>query len=224
LNDARGRPQPARDASLRGLVVGNPVVADIASGSDEMFRLGFAPLPGADEEARRIAAMFPGRGATLLRGRDGGLAEVVREAPTRDVLHLASHGVARSDDPLASFVLLAPSACGELLTARRVMTLTLKADLVVLSACQTGLGRIAGDGVLGLSRAFLFAGATSVLVSHWSISDHATTALMAGFYSRYLGKGLDKASALKQSMDELRRQRGFEHPRYWAPFFLVGGD
>ena len=224
LHEARSRAAPERGAAFSGLIVGNPVVGTIDSGNDAMFRLGFAPLPGADEEARRIWALFPGHRSKLLRGRDGALATVVREAPAHDVLHLASHGVARSDDPLASFVLLAPSSCGELLTARRVMTLALKADLVVLSACQTGLGRIAGEGVLGLSRAFLFAGATSVLVSHWSISDHATTTLMTGFYARYLTKGLDKAKALQESMNELRRQRGFEHPRYWAPFFLVGAD
>lgn len=224
LREARSRAAPERGETFSGLIVGNPVVHAIDSGDDAMFRLGFAPLPGADEEARKIEALFPGHRGKLLRGRDGTLATVVREAPSHDVLHLASHGVARSDDPLASFVLLAPSPCGELLTARRVMTLSLKADLVVLSACQTGLGRIAGEGVLGLSRAFLFAGATSVLVSHWSISDHATTTLMAGFYARYLTKGLDKAKALHESMNELRRQHGFEHPRYWAPFFLVGSD
>jgi CHAT domain-containing protein len=104
------------------------------------------------------------------------------------------------------------------------MTLALKADLVTLSACQTGLVQVAGEGVLGLSRAFLFAGARSVLVSHWSISDRATTALMTGFYSRCLTQGLDKAAALQQSMGALRRERGFEHPRYWAPFFLVGAE
>jgi CHAT domain-containing protein/tetratricopeptide (TPR) repeat protein len=224
LREARSRAAPERGEAFSGLIVGNPVVGTIDAGNDAMFRLGFAPLPGADEEARKIEALFPGHRGKLLRGRDGALATVVREAPSHDVLHFASHGVARSDDPLASFVLLAPSPCGELLTARRVMTLSLKADLVVLSACQTGLGRIAGEGVLGLSRAFLFAGATSVLVSHWSISDHATTALMAGFYARYLGQGMDKAKALQESMGQLRRQRGFEHPRYWAPFFLVGAE
>lgn len=104
------------------------------------------------------------------------------------------------------------------------MTLSLKADLVALSACQTGLGRVAGEGVLGLSRAFMFAGARTVLVSHWSISDHATTSLMTGFYRRYLADGMGKAQALQQSMTELSRQRGFEHPRFWAPLFLVGAD
>lgn len=224
LHEARSRPELARGEPYTGLIVGNPVVGAISAGNEAMFRLGFAPLPGAEEEARRIDALFPGRRGKLWRGKEGDLASFMRDAPTHDILHLATHGIARSDDPLASFVLLAPSKCGELLTARRVMTLSLKADLVALSACQTGLGRVAGEGVLGLSRAFMFAGARTVLVSHWSISDHATTSLMTGFYRRYLADGMGKAQALQQSMTELSRQRGFEHPRFWAPFFLVGAD
>jgi tetratricopeptide (TPR) repeat protein len=224
LDEARRRPGPEGGRPSSALIVGNPVPAALGPGDDAMFRLGFAPLPGADDEARRIGAMFKGEGTLALHGADGSLEAVVRAAHGHDVVHLATHGIARSDDPLASFVLLAPSPCGELLTARRVMTLALKADLVALSACQTGLGRVAGEGVLGLSRAFLFAGARSVLVSHWSISDQATTRLMTGFYRRYLEQGLGKARALQQSMAELRAQAGFEHPRYWAPFFLVGAE
>lgn len=224
LQASRSRPPLVREGSVKGLIVGNPIFAAIEPGHEELFRIGFAPLPGAEEESLRIAAMFPTPGAKLLRGREGDLSTVVRESGHYDVLHLATHGAVSGDEPLKSFVLLAPSPCGERLTAERVMTMTLKADLVALSACQTGLGRIAGEGVLGLSRAFLFAGARSVLVSHWSVSDHATTVLMTGFYERYLGEGLDKAQALRESMRSLRGQAGFGHPRYWAPFFLVGAE
>ncbi|MEY4751560.1 MAG: hypothetical protein RIQ60_3774 [Pseudomonadota bacterium] len=224
LAASRNSPALARERGVSGLIIGNPIVKEIEPGQAELFRLGFAPLPGAEEESRRIAAMFAPPHARLLRGAEADLSTVVREAGEVDVLHLASHGVVSGDEPLKSFVLLAPSPCGERLTAQRVMTLALKADLVALSACQTGLGRIASEGVLGLSRAFLFAGARTVLVSHWSVSDQATTALMTGFYERYLGMGLDKAQALRESMRSLRAQPGFDHPRYWAPFFLVGAE
>jgi tetratricopeptide (TPR) repeat protein len=224
LDEARRRPTLDRTKGYTGLIVGNPIVAPLAAEVDGMFRIGFEPLPGAEEEARRISAHFPGSRGTLWRGAQADLVGVLREAPSRDIVHLATHGIARSDAPLDSFVVLAPSPCGEQLSARRVMTLALRADLVTLSACQTGLGRIAGEGVLGLARAFVFAGARSVLVSHWSVSDHASTSLMTVFYERFLGQGLDKAEALRQSMAALRQQRGYEHPRYWAPFFLVGAE
>ncbi len=121
-------------------------------------------------------------------------------------------------------MVLAQSPCGDRLSARRVMSLPLKADLVTLSACQTGLGRVAGDGVIGLSRAFLIAGARSVLVSQWSIDDEATIALMEAFYRRYLQEGMDKAHALQRAMRDLRANPRYSQPRYWAPFALIGAE
>ena len=97
------------------------------------------------------------------------------------------------------------------------------ADLVTLSACQTGLGKISGDGVIGLGRAFLGAGARSVLVSQWNVSDQATAALMARFYHYYLDED-DKALALQRAMQDIRAQSEYSHPRYWAPFMLIGAD
>jgi CHAT domain-containing protein len=224
LDQARRRPTRDRNAPASALIIGNPIVAPQAAEVDALFRVGLDPLPGAEEEARRIAAMFGSGQATLWRGAEGNLPAVLREAPSRDIVHLASHGIARGDAPLESFIALAPSVCGDRLSAKRVMTLNLRADLVVLSACQTGLGQVTAEGVLGLARSFTFAGARTVLVSHWSVSDQATTRLMTGFYAHHLRGGADKARALHRSMGDLRREPGFEDPRYWAPFFLVGAE
>jgi CHAT domain-containing protein len=94
----------------------------------------------------------------------------------------------------------------------------------VLSACQTGLGQVSGEGVVGISRSFLVAGARSVLVSLWSISDEATVALMTSFYREYMGAG-DKTRALQTAMKQLRSSAPeLEHPRYWAPFIVIGAE
>lgn len=104
------------------------------------------------------------------------------------------------------------------------MTLSLSAELVTLSACQTGLGNVSGEGVIGLSRAFFVAGARSVLVSLWSVSDDATKRLMAAFYERYIRGGMTKTQALAAAMRDVRALPEFRSPRYWAPFILVGAE
>jgi CHAT domain-containing protein len=143
---------------------------------------------------------------------------------THGIVHLATHGIAYADDPLRSFIALADAeAASGVLTASDVSYLGLPADLISLSACQTGLGRVSGDGVIGLARAFLTAGARSVLVSLWSVSDEATAALMAAFYRHYIALD-DKAIALQLAMRELRSRPGYADPRYWAPFIVVGAE
>jgi len=109
------------------------------------------------------------------------------------------------------------------LTARQIMSLSLPADLVTLSACQTGLDTVAGEGIVGLSRAFLLAGARTVLASQWNVSDRATVRLMKSFYHWYLSRD-DKALALQSAMRELRARPGYEHPRFWAPFVVIGAE
>jgi CHAT domain-containing protein len=103
--------------------------------------------------------------------------------------------------------------------------LALDADLVVLSACQTGLGDLTqAEGTVGLARAFLARGARSVLVTLWSVTDEATELLMRRFYGHWLGDvdRPSKAEALRRAQGDVRRAPGFAHPRYWAAFQLVG--
>ncbi|OIO87625.1 MAG: hypothetical protein AUK03_17685 [Anaerolineae bacterium CG2_30_64_16] len=221
LDEIRGEPGLAR-ASHKALVVGNPTTAAAAAAAGRAIPL--PPLPGAEAEAQAVARLFPTGRCTLLLGPAADRETVERLAAEHSILHLATHGIALADDPLASFLTLAatPEDDGRL-TARRVMALDLPADLVTLSACQTGLGKLSGDGVIGLSRAFLVAGARSVLVSLWRIDDQATAALMHSFYQNYLRLG-DKALALQRAISILRSDPDFTHPRYWAPFALVGAE
>jgi CHAT domain-containing protein len=106
-----------------------------------------------------------------------------------------------------------------LLTANEILDLKLNSELVVLSACDTGRGRITGDGVIGLSRSLILAGTPSVIVSLWAVPDAATATLMTEFYRAFL-KNPDKAQALRQAM--LTALKQYPNPRDWAAFTLVG--
>lgn len=111
------------------------------------------------------------------------------------------------------------------LQASEIYRLPLRSDLVVLSACETGRGRLVrGEGVLGLPRAFFYAGASSVVVSLWSVSDRSTTRLMQGFYEQLAGKKRARAEALRRAKEDLRRDPEFAHPFHWAPFVLMGAS
>lgn len=147
-------------------------------------------------------------------------------------LHFATHGVLADDLPYLKQPALVLAQVGDLkgedgfLTMEEVMALRLGADLTVLSACQTGLGqKISGEGIVGLMRAFLYAGSRSVLVSLWRVEDEATAVLMGKFY-QYIAQGLPSAEALSRSKQHLREERAgrFAHPFYWAPFILFASD
>ncbi len=217
-------------AAPRLLAVGNPRMPERG---DPAQPLG--PLPGAEEEVEALARRFPAERLTVLTGERARKSLFRTLSPGQTVIHLATHAVLR-EDPLASSIALAPEGDGDsgLLTVREVFGLDLHADLVVLSACNTALGRISGDGVIGLSRAFIHAGAASVLVSLWRVEDLTARLLMDDFYGaleKYRG---DKAAALREAqLRLLERLRKGEvrlpggrplrpHPIYWAPFVLVG--
>jgi CHAT domain-containing protein/tetratricopeptide (TPR) repeat protein len=230
LDEIRRDPPFDLSRDLKALIVGNPLPPTAAADTDDRFRSAalratFQPLPGAEAEANAIAALLPSNQRTVLTGPAADLTTVESRVREHTIVHIASHALAFADGPLDSFVMLAPSRGDDgRLSARRVLNLVMSADLVTLSACQTGMGYLSGDGVIGLSRAFLVRGARSVLVSQWSVSDTATAALMEGFYTRYLASSGDKARALQQVMREIRTRKEFEHPRYWAPFVLIGAE
>ncbi|NCS38362.1 MAG: CHAT domain-containing protein [Microcystis aeruginosa BS13-10] len=106
------------------------------------------------------------------------------------------------------------------LTYDEILQLKLNAELVVLSACDTGRGDITGDGVIGLSRSLILAGTPSVIVSLWSVPDAPTASLMTEFYRNWQEKKLDKAQALRQAM--LTTMKTHPNPRDWAAFTLIG--
>jgi CHAT domain-containing protein len=127
-------------------------------------------------------------------------------------------------EPLRSCLVLHDGA----LTAQEILKLRLGADLLVLSACQTARQQVGrGDELMGLVRVLLYAGATSLVVSLWSVDDCSTGELMQHFYDMlYAGEPaqhVNRAKVLRQAMLDIRRQPGWEHPYYWAPFILTGG-
>ncbi len=219
LSEIRKEPGYGPGSELSALLVGNPTMPPpFQLGSD---KIAFEALSGAETEVKKLSAAFGSRATTLI-GAAATDSQVLAEMPLHGIIHLATHGVTRADDPLASFLIFtSDSPEAGMLQARDIFDLELEAELVVLSACQTGLGQLSAEGMIGLSRAFIAAGARSVLVSLWSVSDQATSLLMQVFYRQYLA-GDGKAEALQQAVAEVKAQPEYAHPRYWAGFVLVG--
>jgi len=186
------------------------------------------PLPGTRAEVAALGRLFP-RGAALYLG--GEATEERASSPGKDtrILHFACHGFADERHPLDSFLALAlpgkETAGGDdgLLQAWEIFEeMRLDADLVTLSACETALGKeVAGEGIVGLTRAFQYAGARSVLASLWRISDEATARLMTAFYG-HIKEGAAKDEALRLAQCELMEDDATAHPFYWAAFVLTG--
>lgn len=223
LNEIRREPCYTPLANSKILAVGNPIMPMVPD--RDGVKIELQPLPGAEAEVKSIVELFSQQQYTLLIGQKATEANVKQLAQSHNIVHLATHGIAYGSDPLASLVAFSPTDHENgLLTAQEVIeSSSLPADLVVLSACQTGLGRITGEGMLGLSRAFLVAGARTVVVSQWSVSDDATMELMVAFYKNYL-QHVNKAIALQKAMQTVRSQSEYSHPRYWAAFVVVGAE
>jgi tetratricopeptide (TPR) repeat protein len=218
LNDIRTSPDYGAAQALPVLLVGNPTMPITPTYT-------FDPLPGADAEVTALQTLFSARQPTVFRHATATKRAVQAALGNHGILHLATHGFADTKNPLASFVVLAPESEGEesLLYASDLLTLDLPADLVVLSACQTGLGLVSGDGVIGLSRALLIAGARTVLVSLWNVDDAATADLMRLFYEHYLATD-NKAAALRHAMTTFHANPETASPHLWAAFYLIGAE
>jgi CHAT domain-containing protein/tetratricopeptide (TPR) repeat protein len=199
-------------------------------------------LPGSDEEVRRIAQLLPQGAVTTLRGAGADEASVRKAMASSKVIHLATHGIVDGANPLGSFLALgrlsdSPDADGRL-TAAEVYGMDLHADLVVLSACRTGIGPISGDGVAGLARAFFYAGAATVVSTLWDVADGPASQLVATFYqSLSRANSPSKVDALRTAQLNLLRslRNGQVHvdtpfgkltlpedPILWAGFVLMG--
>jgi CHAT domain-containing protein len=163
-------------------------------------------------------------GGTALLGLQASRQALRERAGQADLLHVAAHGIFDPFDPLASRLELAPAGAAGNLTVSDVLTLDLKAtDLAVLSACETAAGRISdGDDVVGLTRAFLAAGAPSVLTTLWPIDDEASAALVTAFYRHLRTPGTSLAAALRAAQLEVAVEERWSSPYYWAGFVLHG--
>ena len=202
--------------SGNALVLGNPTMPSVSPSPGEPKRQ-LSPLPGAEAEARAIAPLLNTQAIT---GAQGTKAAIIQKMPLASIIHLATHGLLDDVRGLGSAIALAPSGNDDgLLTAEEIFDMKLQASLVVLSACNTGEGRITGDGVIGLSRALISAGVPSVIVSLWAVPDAPTAELMQSFYQN-LQNNPNKAQALRQAM--LTTMKTHSNPRNWAAFTLIG--
>jgi CHAT domain-containing protein len=208
------RPERISDAEVRSAVRGG---------------LELVSLPASRLEVEQIARFYPKRSRVHLGAE---VTEEAAKAVGRETryLHFATHGFVNEHFPLNSALVLSMPRDAQggrnngLLQAWEILEqVRLDADLVTLSACETGLGKeMGGEGLVGLTRAFQYAGARSVLASLWSVSDESTADLMTSFY-RYLRAGLTKDVALRTAQIEMIRVKGpNSHPFHWAGFELIG--
>ena len=214
----------AADPLPRLAAFGDPLPA-AAGPADAGARSGLRPLPYSREEVQRIAALF-GAGARPYLGAEATEAQALAVGKDVRYLHFATHGLLDARAPLDSALVLAPPGPGQtedngLLQAWEVRDrLHLDADLVTLSACESGLGREAkAEGLIGLARAFQHAGARSVVASLWAISDRSTAGFMESFYER-LRAGVARDRALQEA--QVASLRRGAHPYHWAAFQLSG--
>jgi CHAT domain-containing protein len=197
-------------------------------------------LPGARRESQSLAAILNRASLTLLGGLEASEPAVRKQLPAHRVIHFATHGVLIDDRPFDSFLALGgvsgDGTTDGRLTAREIYDLRMRADLVVLSACRTADGPLTGDGIVGLARAFFYAGANSLLATLWDVADEPTQRLMTAFYRHY-ARDRSKSEALRAAQLELlaalRRGRFAvatplgrmtldEHPVFWAGFVILG--
>ncbi|MDZ7961815.1 MAG: CHAT domain-containing tetratricopeptide repeat protein [Aulosira sp. DedQUE10] len=210
--------QRQRVSGNQALVMGNPTMPSVAP------KVGAPPqqlqnLPGAETEAKEIAQLL---NTNAITGKAATKAAFMQRLPQARFIHLATHGLLDDFKGLGvpGAVALAPDGKDDgLLTANEILDLKINAELVVLSACDTAQGKLTGDGVVGLSRALISAGASSVIVTLWSIPDSPSALLMGEFY-RQLQQNPDKATALRQAM--LATMKQHPSPSAWAAFTLIG--
>jgi CHAT domain-containing protein len=188
------------------------------------------PLPSTQAEVMQLAALYGAQRSKVYVGAEAREERLKAEAGGAGVLHLATHAVLNDASPMYSQIVLAQpgekSSEDGLLEAWEIMKLDLRTDLVVLSACETGRGRIgAGEGLIGLTWAFFVAGAPSTVVSQWKVDAESTAELMQEFHRRMRARqpsAPTKAEALREAELKLLRNPKYRHPFYWASFSIIG--
>ncbi|MFT3858172.1 MAG: CHAT domain-containing protein [Aquabacterium sp.] len=180
------------------------------------------PLPGAEREVKEVADLFKQR--QIYVQQDATKPTFKQQANQWAVLHVAAHAEVDEVDPLFSRILLAGDDKDRgLLEAREVYGLDMKrVSLVTLSACESGLGKVEkGDEIVGFTRSFLSAGASSMVASLWPVADDSTEALMTRMY-KSMTEGADLMDAMRNAQMDVQKNRRFTHPFFWAPFNVIG--
>ena len=212
---------PKFHSSSGALVVGDPDMSEVTNSQGDQI---LEQLPFARQEAQMIGQIL---NTAPLTGKLATKCEVLKQISSVAVVHIAAHGrmetgeIALSPNPERESQ--TPAEEDYMLTMADVMSVKLRAKLVVLSCCHSGRGEIKAEGVVGIARAFIGAGARSVLVSLWAIDDEATLEFMKSFYHN-LVKGRSASESLNHAMTCLRESETFSDVKYWAPFTLIGDD
>ena len=207
--------------SSGALLVGDPWVAEVTNSKGEKL---LEQLPCAKEEVEMIGKIL---NITPITGRQATKREVLKRLSSVSLVHFAAHGcmetgeIALTPDPHR--IPTVPTEEDYILTIGDVLNVQLRAKLVVLSCCHSGRGEIKAEGVVGIARAFMGAGARSVVVSLWAIDDEATLEFMKCFY-QHLAEGKPTSESLNLAMKSLRELDKFCDIKYWAPFLLIGDD
>ena len=203
------------------LLVGDPCLKKI---TDKRGNPIYDPLKYARMEVEMIGKILESQPLT---GKDATKEAVLQRIGSVALVHIAAHGRKETGE-----IVLAPDTRWESNTPKEedcimkisdIQAVKLRASLVVLSCCHSGQGPVSSEGVVGMARAFLFAGARSVLSTLWAIDDEATMMFMKSFYQQ-LGNGESASVALQKAMKCLRDSRDYSAPKYWAPFVLIGDD
>jgi CHAT domain-containing protein/tetratricopeptide (TPR) repeat protein len=222
-------PSEAREEGNQGI----PEIAELQRSlrdiSGQNGELNFSRLPSTLEEARRIVQAAPLGSTLLITGFQANKSAAMSGAlGQHKILHFATHGLINNEHPQLSGIVLSlidqrGSAQSGFLRLRDIYRLHLDSDLVVLSACRSGLGKqVNGEGFVGLTRGFMCAGARSVIASLWKVDDEATAELMSHFYDAMLREHPRPAAALQQAKRTMQAHPKWHHPYYWAGFVLQG--
>ena len=237
------RPSAHNHSAPMMLAVGNPALTErtesatglcqTAIAAAEVMNDLFRPLPQAESQVRNIAALYGKSKCKVLVGKDANADRIKSEMEKYRMLQFATHGVANTVNPMYSYLLLSQAHEGPgedgMLFATDVMKMHLNAQLVVLAACDTARGQVSpGEGLVGMTWAFLHAGCPHVVASQWQIDAGPTTKLMVDFHKNLLtavdadADGAAITKGLRDAALKLRRTKLYSHPYYWAPFVLTG--
>jgi len=212
------------------LALGNPLLTDQTKEWVDAMRAQDAQLPEAEKEVSELADVY-GKQSKIYVGAQAREGVLKAEAGNFSVIHIAAHGIFNDVDPMYSHIALSKEEGSEnedgLLEPWEILDLDLKAEMVVLSACETARGKIStGEGIIGFAWAFFIAGSPSIVVSQWKVDSASTTLLMRDFHSIWRNsmnhQRISKAQALRNAEMKLLQNKQYRHPYYWAGFIVIG--
>ena len=187
----------------------------------------YSSLPKSEEEVKSISKLFSAeKKSTEYFLRNKAKEDLMKSngISSYGFIHLATHGFINEVKPNLSGILFNLGRRNEdgILFLNEIYNLKLNADLVVLSVCESGLGKVVkGEGIMGLTRGFLYSGANNLLVSLWEVGDKSTSELMINFYKNVL-KGISYSESLRNAKLEIIEEKKYAYPLEWGPFVLIG--